>query len=171
MAVSLAHHLTKSLYQANETHYLLHLTPTPPPTHLPLIRICNLWYLQFLKQMAENQQMQSSVEVNGGVPLVKSSSKSPQILKSNHCEQFETGKIPATQFRSSDILCCICEVIEMLYNGKLMTSHFNPILKIIPQAQELGARGPWPPRFCNFSIGIRFLPYKTTLLILCAPQT
>ena len=72
------------------------------------------------------------MEVNDGGPLVKSSSEFPQVLKSNHYEQFETGKIPTAQFRSSDILCCISEVIEMLYNGKLMTSHFNPILKIIP---------------------------------------
>ena len=32
-----------------------------------------------------------------------------------------------------------------------------------------GGRGPWSPRFCNFSIGIRFLPYKTTLLSSVVP--
>ena len=27
----------------------------------------------------------------------------------------------------------------------------------------IGTRGPWPPRYYNFSIGIRFLLYKSTL--------
>ena len=33
-----------------------------------------------------------------------------------------------------------------------------------------GGQGVMPPRF-DTSIGIRFLPYKSTLLSLCAPQT
>ena len=32
-----------------------------------------------------------------------------------------------------------------------------------------GARRPWPPRLYNFSIGVRFLPYKSILLSLCGP--
>ena len=32
-----------------------------------------------------------------------------------------------------------------------------------------GGQGAWPSRFYNFSIEIRFLPYKTTLLNFCGP--
>ena len=39
----------------------------------------------------------------------------------------------------------------------------------ISQVIGIGTGGPWLPRFCNFSTGIRLLPYKTTLLSLYGP--
>ena len=42
---------------------------------------------------------------------------------------------------------------------------------LLPQAQEPAGGGAGPPRFYNFSIGIRdFVSYKTTLLSLCGPS-
>ena len=55
------------------------------------------------------------------------------------------------------------------YNGTLPGKKLQQTFYFQSLAWEPGAGGPWPPRFCNFFKGIRFLLYKSTLFSLCGP--
>ena len=61
-----------------------------------------------------------------------------------------------------------CEWSSNLHFGEISTTKLLNYGSTHHRRRNWGA-GVWPSRFYNFSIEIRFLSYKTTLLSFCAP--
>ena len=57
----------------------------------------------------------------------------------------------------------------VIIEGEVVKLYLNIIDFVIGVGTGVESGRSWPLQFCNFSIGIRFLPYKSTLLSLCGP--